>query len=146
MKKFFSICALIFIAGCVQEKYGAEADARKQMVEAEQFFDRTLSRENVSALYPNRLVLEKGFFVENWPAFFNAGNEEIGVKIAVECDKEFDIEHSSGYFKAFSFQHRSFAVKLKATEKTGTGFAICEVKFIKNDEAAAKNGFVVEVK
>lgn len=148
MKKIKLIMAffvLFFIIGC-SEAMQEETDIKKQMEEAEQYFGSVLSKENISAVYPNRLVLEESKIAENWPAFYNAGNEEIKVKIETGCNKELEIGQSIGYFSVPPLQHRSFAVKIKAKDGALTGDAYCEVRFIQNEKEIEKNGFIVAAK
>jgi len=152
MKQHFYLPIIIFLfLGCTEkqdnaiEQTQAKELIEKQMLEAENFFEELLSEENLSAIYPNRLVLSKNSLAEAWPAFFNAQEKEVEIKIQTECNNGFELSGSEGYFSIPSLEHKSFAVKLKATENTQKKSSTCIVRFIQNDVEIVRNAFVVVV-
>ncbi len=112
------------------------------MGEAENYFGQTLSGEKTTEIYPNRLIVRKNSVAENWPVFFNPSSEEKNVMIEVKCDNDFKLEHSIGFFSVKPQEHRSFAVKLSATEKTRKRHSVCTVSFKTEKELVAADSFV----
>ena len=157
-----AILAIVLISGCntiypdngvsdpnkmkeTENNFETKADEAQQIIEAEKYFEKSLSKDNTTAVYPNRVTIKIGENKAFWPAFFNSTKETLEVKTVTKCENVEKIVDFDYYTTVEPEMDTAFVVKVFANQSTPLREQVCTVDFVSVQEKLATTHFVLAV-